>query len=31
MSDSPGRTSVNANTTPFLPYDMEGPVQPENQ
>ena len=29
MSDSPGRTSVNAHTTPFLPYDMEGPVQPE--
>jgi hypothetical protein len=24
-----GRRSVNANTTPFLPYDMEGPVQPE--
>ena len=29
MSDSPGRTSVNAHTTPFLPYDMEGPEQPE--
>ena len=30
MSDSPaGRKSVNAHTTPFLPYDMEGPVQPE--
>jgi anti-sigma factor ChrR (cupin superfamily) len=30
MSDSPtGRTHVNAHTTPFLPYDMEGPVQPE--
>jgi anti-sigma factor ChrR (cupin superfamily) len=29
MSESPGRISVNAHTTPFLPYDMEGPVQPE--
>lgn len=29
MSDSAGRTSVNAHTTPFLPYDMEGPEQPE--
>ena len=30
MSDSPaGRKAVNAHTTPFLPYDMEGPVQPE--
>ena len=29
MSESPGRKSVNAHTTPFLPYDMEGPVQPE--
>ena len=30
MSDSPaGRTAVNAHTTPFLPYDLEGPVQPE--
>ena len=25
MSDSPGRKTVNAHTTPFLPYDMEGP------
>ena len=25
MSDSPGRMAVNAHTTPFLPYDMEGP------
>ena len=24
-----GRTRVNAHTTPFLPYDLEGPVQPE--
>ena len=25
MSDSPaGRKAVNAHTTPFLPYDMEG-------
>jgi anti-sigma factor ChrR (cupin superfamily) len=24
-----GRTMVNAHTTPFLPYDLEGPVQPE--
>lgn len=30
MSDSPGdRTVVNAHTTPFLPYDLEGPAQPE--
>jgi len=29
MSDSPGRKAVNARTTPFLPYDMEGPVQPK--
>ena len=30
MSDSPaGRKAVNAHTTPFFPYDMEGPVQPE--
>ena len=30
MSDPPtGRTTVNAHTTPFLPYDLEGPVQPE--
>jgi hypothetical protein len=28
MSESTGRRSVNAHTTPFLPYDMEGPVQP---
>ena len=31
MSESPGRTSVDAHTTPFFPYDMEGPVQPKNQ
>ena len=29
MSESTGRRSVNAHTTAFLPYDMEGPVQPE--
>jgi anti-sigma factor ChrR (cupin superfamily) len=29
MSDSPDRTVVNAHTTPFLAYDLEGPVQPE--
>lgn len=30
MSDSTERrTVVNAHTTPFLPYDLEGPVQPE--
>ena len=29
MTDSPGRKAVNAHATPFLPYDMEGPVQPE--
>ena len=29
MRESPGRRSVNAHTTPFLRYDMEGPVQPE--
>ena len=23
------RVVVNAHTTPFLPYDLEGPVQPE--
>ena len=27
MTDTPGRKSVNAHTAPFLPYDMEGPVQ----
>ena len=25
----PGRIVVNAHTTPFQEYDMEGPVQPE--
>jgi anti-sigma factor ChrR (cupin superfamily) len=29
MTDLPGRKTVNAHTTPFLAYDMEGPVQPE--
>ena len=30
MSDSAqGRIALNAHTTPFLPYDLEGPVQPE--
>ena len=24
-----GRSVFNARTTPFLPYDLEGPVQPE--
>ena len=28
MSDSTvGRIAVNAHTTPFLPYDLEGPIQ----
>jgi anti-sigma factor ChrR (cupin superfamily) len=29
MSENPGRRVFNTQTTPFLPYDMEGPVQPE--
>ncbi len=29
MTDAPGRKTVNAHTTPFLEYDLEGPVQPE--
>jgi anti-sigma factor ChrR (cupin superfamily) len=30
MSRAPeGRVVVNAHTTSFLPYDLEGPVQPE--
>jgi anti-sigma factor ChrR (cupin superfamily) len=29
MSEVEGRLVVNAHTTPFLPYDLEGPVQPE--
>jgi anti-sigma factor ChrR (cupin superfamily) len=29
MTDLPGRRTVNAHTTPFREYDMEGPVQPE--
>jgi hypothetical protein len=30
MSDSTeGRIAVNAHSTPSLPYDLEGPVQPE--
>ncbi len=30
MTETPrGRTSVKAHTTPFLPYDLEAPVQPE--
>jgi len=29
VSELPGRVVVNAWTTPFLEYDMEGPVQPE--
>jgi anti-sigma factor ChrR (cupin superfamily) len=30
MTDSvEKRVVVNAHTTPFLPYDLEGPIQPE--
>ena len=30
MGDTAGeRVVVHAHTTPFLPYDLEGPVQPE--
>jgi anti-sigma factor ChrR (cupin superfamily) len=29
MSETAGRRSANAHTTLFLPYDLEGPVQPE--
>jgi anti-sigma factor ChrR (cupin superfamily) len=29
MSHAEGRVVVNARTTSFLPYDLEGPVQPE--
>src|SRR5712691_11775872 len=30
MSDATeGRTTVNAHTTPFLAYDLEGPIQAE--
>jgi len=29
MTAPEGRFVVNAHTTPFLPYDLEGPVQPE--
>ena len=29
MSETQGRKVVNAHTTPFQEYDMEGPVQPE--
>jgi len=29
MTDLPGRKTVNAHTTPFREYDMDGPVQPE--
>ena len=29
MTELSGRKTVNAHTTPFLAYDMEGPVQPE--
>ena len=25
----PGRKTVNARTTPFLEYDLEGPARPE--
>jgi anti-sigma factor ChrR (cupin superfamily) len=29
MAETPGRRVVNAHTTPFLAYDLEGPEQPE--
>jgi anti-sigma factor ChrR (cupin superfamily) len=29
MTEHAGRRVVNAHTTPFLAYDLEGPVQPE--
>ena len=29
MSEVEGRLVVNAHRTPFLPYDLEGPVQDE--
>jgi hypothetical protein len=29
VSRAQGRVVVNAHATPFLPYDLEGPVQPE--
>ena len=29
MPEPHGRKSVNAHTTPFLEYDLEGPLQPE--
>jgi anti-sigma factor ChrR (cupin superfamily) len=29
MPGNEGRRSVNAHSTPFLPYDLEGPVQAE--
>jgi hypothetical protein len=29
MTESDGRVVVNAHSTPFLLYDLEGPVQPE--
>jgi hypothetical protein len=29
VSEASGRAVVNAHRTPFLPYDLEGPVQPE--
>jgi anti-sigma factor ChrR (cupin superfamily) len=29
MPDATGRHVVNAHTTPYLEYDMEGPVQPD--
>lgn len=29
MTESADRVVVNAHTTRFLPYDLEGPVQPE--
>jgi len=29
MIERPGRRVFNASTTPFQPYDLEGPLQPE--
>jgi anti-sigma factor ChrR (cupin superfamily) len=29
MAEAEGRSTFNAYTTPFLEYDLEGPVQPE--
>ena len=29
MPGTGGRSSVNTHSTPFLTYDLEGPIQPE--